>query len=291
MGRELNRAIRERFDVYTTVGCDYKGTVLFTGYYTPIFEGSLEPTARFRYPLYSQPGDLVKGQDGAILGRRLDNGQIVGYPSRREIERSGMLTGNEMVWLSDPFEVYVAHVQGSAKVRTPDGQLVTVGYAANNGHEYNSVAEELIRDGKITSEDMSLTAMMDYFKRHTTEISRYVQRNPRYVFFQANDGEPRGSLNEQVIPMRTIATDKSIYPRAALTFLSTTLPRVTSGRVVKRAFTGFALDQDTGGAIRAPGRCDVYMGQGDLAGQMAGQVREEGRLYYLFVKSTPAISY
>ena len=291
MGRELNRAIRERFDVYTTVGCDYKGTVLFTGYYTPIFEGSLEPTARFRYPLYSQPEDLVKGRNGEILGRRLDDGRIVAYPSRSEIERSGMLTGNEMVWLSDPFEVYVAHVQGSAKVRTLDGQLVTVGYAANNGHEYNSVAEELIGDGKIASEDMSLTAMMDYFKRHTTEISLYIQRNPRYVFFQTNDGEPRGSLNEQVIPMRTIATDKSIYPRASLAFLSTTLPRVTSGRVVKRAFTGFALDQDTGGAIRAPGRCDVYMGQGDLAGRMAGQVREEGRLYYLFVKSTPAISY
>jgi membrane-bound lytic murein transglycosylase A len=87
-----------------------------------------------------------------------------------------------------------------------------------------------------------------------------------------------------VIPWRTIATDKSIFPRGCLTFLSTTLPSIQAGRISIEPYGGFALDQDTGGAIRAPGRCDIYIGEGDEAGQLAGQTYQEGRLYYLFVK-------
>ena len=45
-GRELDNAIRTRFDFYQSVGCDDRGTVLFTGYYTPIFDGSMEPSGK-----------------------------------------------------------------------------------------------------------------------------------------------------------------------------------------------------------------------------------------------------
>jgi len=116
-------------------------------------------------------------------------------------------------------------------------------------------------------------------------VDTYVRRNPRFVFFRNEEGEPRGSLNEQVTPMRTIATDKSIFPRAALGFISTALPQIVGGgQPAIQSYTGFVLDQDTGGAIRAPGRCDVYMGVGDMAGRLAGQTYQEGQLYYLFVK-------
>jgi len=279
---ELNGLIHAYFDVYMSVGCDDKGTVLFTGYYTPIFDGSTERTEQFQYPLYELPGDLVKGADGQTLGRKDANGNMTRYPARAEIEQSGMLEGQELVWLSDPFEAYIAHVQGSAKVRLPNGELITVGYAANNGHEYGSVAEALIADGKIQGDRMSLATMIDYFKQHADEVARYTQRNPRFVFFRISQERPHGSLNEPVTPMRTIATDKSIFPRACLAFISTTLPEI-DGTV---AYQGFALDQDTGGAIRAPGRCDVYMGQGDEAGQLAGRTYQEGRLYYLFLKES-----
>ena len=283
-GARLNEAIRQKFDVYISVGCDDRGTVLFTGYYTPIFEASLKRDRRFQYPIYKTPGDLVKGQDGVIHGQRLPDGRIRPYPSRAEIEDSKMLKGRELVWLSDPFEAYIAHVQGSARLRLRDGKQITVGYDANNGYEYRSVSQELVRDGQISGEAISLSAMIDYFKMHPEQVNTYVRRNPRFVFFRVEQGPPLGSLNEPVTTMRTIATDKSIFPRAALTFITTTLPQVTGGNVVKRAYGGFALDQDTGGAIRAPGRCDVYMGQGDIAGQMAGQTYQEGRLYYLFLK-------
>jgi len=289
VGKQLNDAVLAKFDVYTSVGCDDRGTVLFTGYYTPIFDGSLSRSDRFVYPLYQQPDDLVKGPTGEILGRRGPDGQITQYPPRAVIEASGMLNGKELAWLGDPFEAYIAHVQGSAKIKLANGELATVGYAANNGQEYRSVNEELIKDGKISAEQMSLSAMIEYFKKYKEQVNNYVRRNPRFVFFRKEDGPPHGSLNEPVTPMRTIATDKSIFPRGCLAFISTTLPRQTGGAIVKQLYSGFVLDQDTGGAIRAPGRCDVYMGVGDTAGKLAGQTYQEGRLYYLFLKSTTVI--
>ena len=282
--RELNNAIKQRFDIYMSIGCDDRGTVLFTGYYTPIFDGSLTQTGHFRYPLYKTPEDLVKNSNGEILGRRGPDGQIRPYPSRKEIVGSGMLRGNELVWLSDPFEVYIAHVQGSAKIRLPDGKLITIGYAGNNGHEYRGISQELVKDGKIPADKISLASMIDYFKKNPSQIDSYINRNPRFVFFRQQEGDPLGSLNEPVIAKRSIATDKSIFPRGALTFISTNLPRLENGTVTTRIYNGFALDQDTGGAIRAPGRCDVYMGQGDTAGKLAGKTYQEGKLYYLFLK-------
>jgi membrane-bound lytic murein transglycosylase A len=285
-GPQLNDAIRQRFDVYTSVGCDDLGTVLFTGYYTPIFDGSPVKTAQFQYPLYRQPDDLIKDVDGQILGRKAADGSVSTYPARAEIENSNMLEGKEIVWLDDPFKVYVAHVQGSVVIRMPDGQLVTYGYAANNGHDYHSIIKELISEGKIPSDRVNLGALIDYFKANSSLVRQYTQLNPRFVFFKkasANEG-PRGSLNEIVTPYRSIATDKSIFPRASLAFFVTKLPRQIGNSTYIDPFAGFALDQDTGGAIRAAGRCDIYLGQGDEAGKLAGQTYQEGRLYYLFLK-------
>ena len=284
-GIDLNTAIRDKFDVYMSVGCDNQGTVLFTGYYSPIFEGSLKPSERFRYPLYKQPENLVKGPHGEILGRRFGDGKIRPYPQRAVIEDAMLLRGKELIWLSDPFEVYIAHVQGSAKIRLPNGEVITAGYAANNGHEYKSIVGALVNDGRISGSQMSLSAMIAYFKSHADQVTKYTRMNPRFVFFRKEEGEPRGSLNEVVTPMKTIATDKSIFPRGCLTFICTTLPQVKGNQVVLQSYSGFALDQDTGGAIRAPGRCDLYMGQGDIAGELAGRTYQEGKLYYLFLKS------
>jgi membrane-bound lytic murein transglycosylase A len=285
-GGQLNQAIRDKFDVYMSIGCDDKGTVLFTGYYTPIFNGSFTRSERYKYPLYEMPDDLVKDRNGNILGQRGPDGQIHPYPPREVIESSQMLRGKELLWLSDQFEAYTAQVQGSAKIRLPSGELTGVGYAANNGYEYRSIGNELVKDGKIAADKLSLSSMIEYFKRHKDQISAYINRNPRFVFFQKEDGPPRGSLNEPVTAYRSIATDKSIFPRACLTFISTSLPMAYDNRIETQLYSGFALDQDTGGAIRAPGRCDIYMGQGDIAGKLAGHTYKEGRLYYLFLKGS-----
>jgi len=287
-GEQLNQRIRELFDVWISVGCDDKGTVLFTGYYCPIFDASMTRTEKFRWPLYKRPPDLVSDEKtGKVLGRRLAGGGLAPYPTRQEIEQSGMLRGQELVWLADRFEAYVVTVQGSAKLRMPDGSIYEIGYAGNNGHDYKSVARALLADKQIRKEDLSLQGLITYFKTHPQQMDYYLWKNPRYVFFQPRTGGPYGSLNEPVTPWRTIATDKEVFPRANVAFIvADDFPLPGRGTELG-PYRAFACDQDTGGAIRAAGRCDVFMGVGDAAGALAGRIYSEGKLYYLFTKKVP----
>ncbi|UCG17188.1 MAG: MltA domain-containing protein [Phycisphaerales bacterium] len=281
---DLDRIIRRDFEVYQSVGYDGHGTVFFTGYYTPIFDGRKHRTDRFRYPLYRCPPDLAKGVEGTILGRKLPGGTYTPYETRREIEQGKLLSGLEIAWLADPFEAYVVTVQGSARIRLEDGSLWELGYAGNNGHEYTAVGYLLVDDGHISRNDLSLQAMIRFFDDHPEQFEQYCWQNDRYVFFQETQGGPYGSIGAPVTEMRTIATDKEVFPRACLAFLQTELPMLFRDEVRIRPHDGFALDQDTGGAIRAAGRCDLYMGVGDAAAALAGRARAEGRLYYIFVK-------
>jgi len=274
---QMNDAIRRRFDVYVSVGCDNRGSMLFTGYYTPIFDASGTRTDRFRYPLYSPPAGMVKNPEGAPVSP---------MPDRRAIETSNMYAGSELVWLADPFEAYVTQIQGSARLHMTDGKEITVGYAANNGYEYKSVRAEMVKDGKI-EKYAGLQAMISYFRAHPNEVTQYTWRNPRYVFFTTvPDGRPRGSLGAPVTTRRTIATDKKIFPPACLAFVAPS-GKANGEGVIKPVF---ACDQDTGGAIRAAGRCDLYLGVGKEAGDLAGRTLEEGKLYYVFLKAAPAPS-
>jgi membrane-bound lytic murein transglycosylase A len=281
---ELHQGILAKFDVYESVGCDNEGTVLFTGYYTPIFEASLKPVGPYQWPLYKLPADLVKAPDGQCQGRRLPDGGIVPYYTRKEID-GGALKGQELVYLKDRFAAYICTVQGSAKLKLPDGTWFNVGYAGNNGMEYTSVGQLLVNDGLIPRDKLSLSTLMAYFRSNPDKMEQYLPRNERYVFFQKTDLEPTGSLNLAVTPYRSLATDKALFPRACLCFVKTKVPDVSaSGGPVHKDFSQFMLDQDTGGAIRAAGRADIYIGVGDRAGRVAGWTFSEGRLYYLFLK-------
>ncbi len=282
--RSFVELIRARFDLYQSVGWDGRGRVHVTGYYTPIFEGRRTRDERFRYPLYRLPRDLIKDERGRTLGRRLPNGQLVPYPTREEIDRSQLLRGDEIAWLTDPFEAYVVNVQGSARLRLETGDLLELGYAGNNGHAYASVGHALVEDGRIAAAQLSLQAMIAYFRQNPTHVWPYIWKNDRFVFFQESRGGPFGSINVPVTKFRTVATDKAVFPAGCLAFLDTRLPVRYEGRLVDRPYSGFALDQDTGGAIRAAGRCDLYFGVGDGAAELAGTTAADGRLYYLFLR-------
>jgi membrane-bound lytic murein transglycosylase A len=271
------------FDVYQSVGWNGEGQVLFTGYYSPIFAASRQATPTFRYPLYMRPHDLVSDPaTGAVLGRRV-NGQLTTYPPRAQIERTGMLAGHELVWLRSKLDAYLVHVQGSAKLVLTDGAVLHVGFAGTNGHEYVSLANELVKDGKLDRHRRGLAAIRAYFQRHPEQLDEYLTRNPRFVFFQeyAAESWPAGSLGFQVTPGRTLATDKAIFPRAAVVLVNTSAAAPGGGT---RRFDQFMLDQDTGGAIRAPGRGDIYFGIGPEAEALAGAQIAEGQLYYFLLK-------
>ena len=214
----MDKLIRDSFDVYISVGCDDEGTVLYTGYYTPIFDGSLKRSERFQYPLYRLPPGFQKDAEGNPVGGP--------YKTRQEIEQGSLLTGNEIVWLPDRFEAYVVTVQGSGFIRLEDGTMYEIGYAGHNGREYTPIGQALIQDGKIPKNKLSLDALIRYFKEHPEDMDLYLYKNERYVFFQESKGGPFGCLGQPVTELHSVATDKEIFPRACLSFVDTRVPIV-----------------------------------------------------------------
>jgi membrane-bound lytic murein transglycosylase A len=278
------RAIDREFQVYKSAGWDGMGDgVMFTAYCTPILEGSREPSDVYRYPLYALPPDLVKDKEGNILGQQTAGG-LQPYPDRRTIESSGMLTGKglELAWLKRPLDAFIAHVNGSAVIKQADGSQFRLGYAGKNGREYVSLRNELVKDGKISESNANLKTMRTWSEQHPEEVPEYLARNPSYVFFTPIEGNPRGSLNVEVTAERSLATDKTLFPRGALVYVET--KKHLGGGAAPRATNRFMFDQDTGGAIRTAGRADIYLGLGSAAERRAGMTREEGQLYYYFLK-------
>ena len=279
---QFNAALKSRFRALMSVGCDSQGTVLFTGYFTPILKASRTPSATYRYPIYKVPADFIKGADEKdVAQQRLPDGGTRPYPTRAELEASGALKGLELLYFSEPYDPYVVEVQGSAKATLPDGTLVEVGVGGINGHPYHPIAQDLVNEGKIRKEELSLATVRAYFSAHPDELTQYTNRNPRFVFFKESKGGPYGSLGRPVTTDVSVATDKSIFPPGAAC-LAITNAANASGR--SGSYAGLRLDQDSGGGIRAAGRCDLYMGQGDAAERRAGNQYAEGRLYYLLLK-------
>lgn len=273
------------FEVWVARGRSATGDVFFTGYGTPILDGSLTQGGAYQYPLYKRPDDLAKADDGTILGRMTSDGGLVPYYTSAELRDNHHLDGLELVWLTNPYDAYSAIVQGSAIIRFEDGSQWEIGYDGNNGHEYVSVGGILIEEGTLARADLSATKLREYFAANPAEAERVLPMNPRYVFFRESSGGPFGCLGQPVTAMHSIATDKEIFPRAALVYVEVRLPDFDlDGDLVQRPVRFFAMDQDRGGAIRSAGRCDVYMGLGDDAMARAGHVSSRGRMYYLFLK-------
>jgi membrane-bound lytic murein transglycosylase A len=151
-----------------------------------------------------------------------------------------------------------------------------VGYAGKTEQPYTSLGRALVRDGRIPEADVSLAAIRRHFAAHPEETQRYLDENPSYVFFTETPPGPFGSIGTKVTARASIATDKSVYPRGALAFVD--------ARLGNAPFRAFVLDQDTGGAIRSAGRCDIFAGTGPEAEAIAGTTLSVGRLYYLFLK-------
>jgi membrane-bound lytic murein transglycosylase A len=286
---EFDVLMKENFDCYTSVGYDDRGSVLFTGYFTPIFKGSKQRTSIYQYPLYRKPADLdIDPITGKVHGRKLPGGGHAPYPTRRQLESGSELAGLELVYLPTRMDQYIIQVNGSAKIELEEGGVMYVGYAGTNGAEYTGLGATLVREGVIEPEKLNLAAIRAHFADKPGDLERYIQMNDRYVFFTEYDGNkwPAGSLGVKVTQNRTLATDKDIFPRGGVVLVNTHAAGIaTAGGPNARAdFTQWMADQDTGGAIRAAGRGDIYMGIGPQAEIRAGGQFAEGRLYYFFVK-------
>jgi membrane-bound lytic murein transglycosylase A len=291
---ELVSFFELNFDPWQALNADDSTTGMVTGYYEPLLHGSLKRTARYKYPLYSVPQDMLTIDLASVYpdlkGRRLrgrvQGNKVVPYLDRGEIDReAGPLGGLELAWVDDAIDVFFLHIQGSGQVELENGERIRVGYADQNGHPFKSLGRLLIQRGELPAERASMQGIKDWARRNPAKVQEYLNANPSYVFFRELPKDlsgPIGSLGVPLTPERSIAVDTRVIPLGAPVFLATTFPN--SPQPLNRLMVA----QDTGGAINGGVRADFFWGFGDAAGAQAGKMRQGGRMWVLYPKgATP----
>jgi membrane-bound lytic murein transglycosylase A len=292
---EFERKVLGQFTFWKPGQGAAAGPAILTGYYEPVFEGSLRPGGPYRYPLYRIPDDLSEAKSGTRAAGekrivRIEKGVAYPYYTRREIDGEGALNGKgyEIAWLKDPLERFLLHVQGSGQIRLPDQKTYRVGFAGSNGRQYRSIGRYLVERGWLKEGQASMRHIKDFLRRQPEKLDEVLNVNERYVFFRplAHKEGPLGALGVPLVGGRSVATDLTVYPPGALAYLVSGQPVCDSaGRIVARKpLRRFVLNQDTGAAMKGPNRIDFFCGTGEQAGVKAGEMREEAQIYFLVRK-------
>ena len=254
---------------------------LFTGYYEAELRAARQRSDRFSTPLYRRPPDLVSVDLGEfrdklkgerIAGRVVD-GKLKPYATRAEIE-DGALAGRglELLWVDDPVDAFFLAVQGSGRATLPDGRIVRLGYADQNGHAYVAIGRELIERGAVARDAMSMQAIRAWIAANPQEGRELMRRNPSYVFFRELQGEgPLGAQGAALTPGRSLAVDRRFLPLGVPVWLDAESPTRPGERLQR-----LVVAQDTGGAIKGPVRGDLFWGAGKEAEQIAGVMKSRG---------------
>jgi membrane-bound lytic murein transglycosylase A len=267
------------------------GAAFATGYYEPEIAGVRLRQPGYDVPIYAMPPDLVRARPGDApplsdgrmpLGRYDETGRFVSYFSRAEIE-DGALSGKglEIGWAADPVEFYFLQVQGSGKLRGPDGGVMHIGYAGQNGRKSTLIGTLMRQRGLIGSAPGQYSGSLEgiqAFLRDSPEEGRAMLRaNEAYVFFReiSSDG-PIGALGVVVRAQSTVAADPAFVPLGAPVFLTVDNPIAN----------GLWVAQDTGGAIKGANRFDTFWGAGSEARATAGGMTARGRALVLLPKGS-----
>ena len=271
---------RDRFD-WVSVG---QGKAFATGYYEPEITGSRTPQPGY-IPIYRAPPDLTRctradGQTGR--GRIDETGTCTLYYTRAEIE-DGILAGKglEIAWAADPVDLFFLEIQGSGRVRFPDGSVMRLGYADQNGREYVAIGRLLRERGILPPGGANMQAIKDWMRANPDQGKALMRENLSYIFFRELTGPgPLGALNVPVSPRATVAADPKFVPLGAPVFLALDRPEAY----------GFWIAQDTGGAIKGANRFDTFWGAGVEATQVAGGLSANGVALILVPKGTASVA-
>lgn len=272
-------------------------TGLVTGYYEPLLQGSRKPVAPYLTPLYRVPDDLLIVDLSSLFpelkGKRvrgkLNGRTVTPYPARGDLEASGALRGQEIVWVDEPIEAFFLEIQGSGRVQLHDDQgrpteTVRLAYADQNGQPYRSIGRWLVDQGEMPLSQASMQGIKAWAAAHPQRLPELLAANPSEVFFKEEriadpSVGPKGALGVPLTPERSIAVDPRIVPLGAPVFLATTRPQSSEPlrRLVMAQDTGGAIAPAAGGAVRA----DFFWGFGAEAGALAGRMRQDGRMWVL----------
>ncbi len=259
-----------------------------TGYFEPELPASLEPSPEFSVPALARPDDLIVPEPGETLpglepglraGRR-DGGRVVPYPDRAAIEDGALgPRARPLLYLRDAVDLLVLQVQGSGRVRLPDGRVLRLAYDGRNGRPYTSVARLIVAEGHLPLEGLTLDRWTSWLRAHPDTARRLIRRNASYIFFRLEtlpvaEGAatgPTGGGGTPLTPGRSLAVDAGLWRYGLPFWLAGRLPTPDGGSV---PLARLVIAQDTGSAITGPARGDLYLGTGTEAGIVGGLLRD-----------------
>lgn len=269
------------------------GKAYATGYYEPEIAGVRTRQPGFDVPVYGLPPDLVRAKTGDAepladgrmpLGRYDADGRFTAYWDRAAIEQGALMgRGLEIAWAQDPVEVFFLQVQGSGRLKAPDGAVMRIGYAGQNGLPYTSIGK-VMRDRGLIGDGpgqypASMQGIMQYIREHPVAGKALMDENKSYVFFRELTGDgPLGALSVPVRPHASVAADPRFVPLGAPVWLD----------LDRREADGLWVAQDTGGAIKGANRFDTFWGAGEQAREIAGDMSARGKALVLVPKGTLA---
>jgi membrane-bound lytic murein transglycosylase A len=294
---EIREYIKKNYNIYKTAG-KIDAKVLFTGYFEPTYRGSLVKTKKYPCPLYTVPDDLLKidlsmfsekfKNERKLFARVDEKNRVVPYYERKEINSIDDFEKRALplVWLEDRVDRFFLEIQGSGRILLQDNTVLRVHYSSKNGRAYQSVGRYLIAKDEIAKENMSMQAIKTWLKQNPDKLDKVLNYNTSFVFFKKEMDGPFGCLGVRVSPMRSIATDISLFPKGALCFIKTKAPSKENLQFPQgwEDYSGFVFNQDTGGAIKGHLRADLFYGNGEYAELGAGQMNHRGELYFLVLK-------
>ena len=286
-GFDIRAFFQDNLKPYAIVGDDGSASGTITGYYEPLLRGSRRPSRGFKQPVLGVPDDLLSIDLAAVfpelkdkrLRGRIEGKRVLPYWTRAEIVARGeSIPARTLLYVDDAVELFFLQVQGSGRVRLADGSMVRLSYADQNGHPYQSIGRVLVARGELKLEEASMQGIRAWARANPGRLDELLNNNPSYVFFRempdSQDG-PLGALGVPLTAERSIAVDPRSVPLGAPVFLSTTRPN--SAQPLNR----LVLAQDTGGAIKGAVRADFFWGFGKAAGELAGRMKQSGRMWLL----------
>lgn len=264
------------------------GALFATGYYEPEIAGSRVAAPGYAVPVYRLPGDIVEADLGlwsdSLKGRRVrgrvEKGRLLPYHDRAAIE-DGALAGKglELAWAADPVELFFLQVQGSGRLTLPDGSVMRIGYAGQNGRDYLAIGRVMRERGLLAPGEGNMAGIMAWLRAHPVEGRAIMRENGSYVFFRELTGAgPLGALGVAVSGGASVAADPAFVPLGAPVWLEAERPEAT----------GLWIAQDTGGAIKGANRIDTFWGAGAEARAIAGGMSSKGRAWLLVPVGTLA---
>lgn len=280
-----NDAVRFFTSYFETVQVG-DGAAFATGYFEPQIRGSRFKNAQYPVPIYRRPANLIdvdlglfseELKDKRVRGK-VDGTKLVPFEDRAAID-DGALAGQglEIAWAQDYIDLFFLQIQGSGRLALPDGSIMRIGYAGQNGRDYTGIGRVMRERGLLADGKTNMQGIVEWLRAHPEEGMRIMRENESYVFFQELTGPgPLGAMGHPVVARTSVAADRMFVPLGAPVYLD----------MEHDIADGLWVAQDSGGAIKGPNRFDTFWGAGEEAAQIAGGMSSRGQALIFLPKGT-----